>query len=169
MKQEKDDSKVTDGNSDLDANAIVHLDTLYMYMQVHVVDLDGNKYTYDVEPSDMLGVIRQNAATDAGMDVQDVNLKDANDVVLEQDFTDLDGHNVAHDDTLYMFFRIHVIDLDDVKHTYFISNPSASINSIKVMVADDTGLAVKHIHMSQKRRKDHERCIHAQGERNCRR
>ena len=97
----------------------------------------------------MLRTIRQKAATDAGMDVQDVNLKDANDVVLMQDFTDLDGHNIAHDDTLYMFFRIHVEDLDGQKYTYDLT-PDTTFSELRDMISSDTGLAKDQINLKKK-------------------
>ena len=150
LKQVKDDAKVTDGSSDIESNGIVHLDTLYVYMQIHVVDLNGVKRTYDVKPSDMLGVIRQKTATDTTTDVTEVNLKDAKDVVLSSDFTDLDGNGIVHDDTLYMFFHIHVIDLAGKSYTYDVT-PSTTISDVKDEVVKDTG-SVKEPNPSQAQR-----------------
>ena len=51
-------------------------------MHIHVVDLDETKRTYSVVGSDVLGSIENKTADDTGMDVADINMKNALDLAL---------------------------------------------------------------------------------------
>ena len=73
IKQESDDSEKVIAT--VDKLSILECKDKF---QIHVVDLNGVKRTYDVKPSDLLGELRQIAADDASMDVSDVNLKKCN-------------------------------------------------------------------------------------------
>ena len=87
-------------------------------MIIHVVDLDGNKFTYEVTGDDVINEIKEKAAADANMDVDDVNLKEADDTILDKPFSSLDFNKIVHEDTLYMYYYIHVVTEDGTKHTF---------------------------------------------------
>ena len=110
-------------------------------MIIHVVDLDGNKFTYEVTGTDVIKTIEEKAATDAGMDVDDVNLKEADDTILDKPFSSLNFNKIVHDDTLYMYYYIHVVTEDGTKHTFEVK-PDDSVESIKDKIKDKTGVDV---------------------------
>ena len=110
-------------------------------MIIHVVDLNGNKYTYEVTGDTIINDIKDKVAADTGMDVDDVNLKEEDDTILDKPFSDLDYNKIVHDDTLYMFYHIHVVLEDGSKYTFEV-NPDDSVESIKEKIKDKTGVDV---------------------------
>jgi len=111
-------------------------------MQIHVIDLKGDKYTYVVTPDTTIEDIKNLAKADTGMLFDDINLKDKNDKVLDKHASDLDYNKIVHDDTLTMFFYVHVQTEDGTKYTYEVS-PDDSVDDledrIKADIKKDTG------------------------------
>ena len=87
-------------------------------MHIHVVDLDGKRRTYSVVGSDMLGSIENKTSDDTGMDVVDINIKDAKDLALGNMEKNLNKYKIKHDDTLFLYYHIHVVDLEGNRHTF---------------------------------------------------
>ena len=76
-----------------------------------------------------------------GMDVDDVNLKDASDVVLLKDFTDLTSNSIENEDELFMFYFVHVVMVDGTTHTFPVK-PSDPIDDLVKKIKIKTGMDV---------------------------
>ena len=90
-------------------------------MRVHIVDLQGNKYTYLVDPGVELKELRELSADDASIAVENVFLKDENDNVFKKYTKSLSDLSIKDEDTLYMYYFIHVVDFAGKKHTFSIN------------------------------------------------
>ena len=90
-------------------------------MRVHIVDLQGKKYTYLVDPGVELKELRELSADDASIAVENVFLKDENDNVFKKYTKSLSDLSIKDEDTLYMYYFIHVVDFAG-KSTHSASN-----------------------------------------------
>ena len=86
-------------------------------MRIHVVDLDGNRRTYNVIGSDLLSSIENKTSIDTGLDVLDINIKNAKDLALGNMEKNL-KQKIKHDDTLFLYYHIHVVDLEGDRLTH---------------------------------------------------
>ena len=110
-------------------------------MIIHVVDLDGVKRTYEVTPMDLLDSIKDTSADDIGMPRETINLKDEDGFPLVDDDATLEKLKIVNEDTLYMFYHIHVVDYDGKKHTFKVK-PNDDVEELKKLIRDATGISV---------------------------
>ena len=68
-------------------------------MVIHVVDLEFNKFTFDVSPGDVIGQIKQRVSLKNGYEVEDINLRDAAEKDVGGDFTSLDDNQIVRTTT----------------------------------------------------------------------
>ena len=110
-------------------------------MIIHVVDLDGNKNSYEVTPMDLLSGVKSASAVDAGMPLETIKLKDQAGDAFGDDDDDatLENLKIKNEDTLYMFYHIHVVDYDGKRHTFDVK-PNDSVAELKKLVYDVTGI-----------------------------
>ena len=111
-------------------------------MRVHIVDLNGNKYTYLVDPNDKLKSLRELSADDSNMDVKNVLLANEDDEKLDEYLKSLDKLSIEDEDTLYMYYFIHVVDFGGKKHTFNI-HPDTSVDELKKEIKKKTGIEVE--------------------------
>ena len=108
--------------------------------RIHVIDLEGKKHTYDVLPTDKISAIKAKVSKDTGLPASQINLKDIDDKELKKGTKDLKSESVENEDTLFMYFNVHVIDPDGVKHTFSVS-PNDDVDELKRDIESKTGIA----------------------------
>ena len=110
-------------------------------MRVHIVDLNGNKFTYLVDPNEKLKSLRELSADDSNMLVENVHLKNEDDEKLNTFLKSLNKLSIEDEDTLYMYYFIHVVAFGGKKHTFNIL-PDTSVDELKEKIKKRTGIDV---------------------------
>ena len=120
---------------------IVHDDILELEFRVHVVDLDGNKYTYDVKPSTEVGEVIGLVAGDTGLAPDAIRLKEEkNEDKLNDDQATLYISGVLHEDVLVMYeMTIYVVTPGGDKYTFPVT-PITTIDDLIDQVSAATGI-----------------------------
>ena len=130
--------------STLKDNGIRHGDMIELLpMEIYVIDLDGNKGTYTVNPTDTVGVIKSQVEDKTGVEHEDQRLVfDSN--LLADDDKSLNDVGIEHQDTLKLEpWRVHVRLPGGKKITLNVNPRTGTTNDVKNMVSKSEGIPPK--------------------------
>ena len=87
----------------LDDEGVVHKDTLRLVYLIYVVDQDGNRHEFKVDPNDTIDDLKKKIGDKIDIPVDEIGLEDwlGNSV----DTGTVKSNNIKHKDTLYMGFE----------------------------------------------------------------
>jgi len=137
-------NKPLPGDSTLRDNGIQHGDTIDLDpMEIYVIDLDGKKGTYEVNPSDKIKDIKARVEDKTGVD-RNVQRLSFQGVLLENDRDTLKDCGIKDKDTLKLEpWRVHVRLPDGKMITLNVDPKTTTPNDVKHMVKKREGIMTK--------------------------
>jgi ubiquitin C len=130
--------------STLKDNNIRHGDVIELQpMEIYVIDLDGNKGTYQVDPKDSIGDIKSRVEDETGVESTAQRLS-FDGKILDDDDNTLKKEGIKHQDTLKLDpWRVHVRLPDGRKITFAVNPKNTTANDVKNMVKKSEGIMTK--------------------------
>jgi len=138
------DGKPLPDKSTLDDNGIKHGDIIDLLepMEIFVVDLDGKKHTYSVDPADAISSIKSRVEGDTGIPVAKQRLAFLG-MPLEKDSKSLSDCGIKNHDTLKLEpFTVHV-RTPEGKIVSLDVDPENIVEDIKKMIEDGEKIPAK--------------------------
>ncbi len=130
--------------STLKDNGIRHGDMIELLpMEIYVIDLDGTKGTYEVNPTDTVGDIKSQVEDKTGVETQDQRLVFESNLLTDDGKT-LSDVGIEHQDTLKLEpCRIHVRLPGGKKITLDVNPRTDTPNDVKNMMSKREGIPPK--------------------------
>jgi len=137
-------NKTLPDKSTLKDNKIRHGDVIELQpMEIYVIDLDGKKGTYDVDPSDSIEEIKSRVEDKTGVN-RELQRLAFEGVLLEEDQDTLKDVGIKHGDTLKLEpWRVHVRLPGGKKITLNVNPKTTTTNDVKLMVKKREGIMTK--------------------------